>query len=260
MSREPLAFSIGAVRYTVSFGKAPVSPGYGVRFASATSARSFFEQIAESPANRQAFTLLVTTLFSGGAHVSTARLFGSLATKVLTGELRVRREPPAGPSASPPRATTPPTQPAESWRPTPSSLTLDEITRIVRDNNKSGLSDDLIICLAYKESTLNPGVKNAAGSSATGLMQITKAAVTDVNSNFKALGANFTHADMTDPVKNIQCGTWYLKLRVKWKKGSVSAGLAGYGTGDKYAASILKCEQCRKQKPGSIDCLKATHS
>lgn len=129
---------------------------------------------------------------------------------------------------------------------------------MVRENNKSGLSDELIVCLAYKESTFNPAVKNK-GSSATGLMQITKAAVIDVNTNFGSHGANFTHADMTDPVKNIQCGSWYLKLRVKWAKGDVAKGLAGYGTGSAYAASLLKCETCRKQKPDSIDCLKATH-
>jgi soluble lytic murein transglycosylase-like protein len=258
MIGEPLSFTDGAVRYTVALGKAPHTPGTGVRFTSATAARSFFERVAANPANRQAFAFLVQALFVGGVQVSMGRLLGTLAAKAVTGDLHVRREPPAGPPAPPPRATAPAAPSRESWRPTSASLSLDEITRIVRENNNSGLSDDLIICLAYKESTFNATVKNV-GSTATGLMQITKAAVTDVNTNYKALGANFSHADMTDAVKNVQCGTWYLKLRVKWKKGDVSAGLAGYGTGDAYAASILKCEQCRTAKTDSIECLKSTH-
>jgi hypothetical protein len=259
MTGEPLAFTDGAARYTVVLGKAPRTPGTGVRFSNATAARTFFERVAGIPANRQAFGLLVQSLSLGGTQLSMPRLLGTLASKALTGDLHVRREPPAGPPAPPPPATAPLAPPKESWRPKSNSLSLDEIAEIVKANNNSGLSDELIICLAYKESTFVPTVKNA-GSSATGLMQITKAAVTDVNTNYKALGANFSHADMTDPVKNIQCGTWYLKLRVKWKKGDVSAGLAGYGTGAAYAASILKCEQCRKGTKDGIECLKSTHS
>jgi hypothetical protein len=82
----------------------------------------------------------------------------------------------------------------------------------------------------------------------------------DVNKNFKAFGASFQRSDMKDAVKNIQCGTYYLRLRLKRVKNDVKRALAGYGEGPTYADSILNCEKCVQQKgKTNLPCLEATH-
>jgi len=126
------------------------------------------------------------------------------------------------------------------------ALSYEKIKEFVKNNNLSGLSDELIICLIYKESTFDPSVKNKK-SSATGLMQVTTGAATD---------AGYKGKDMYDPTTNIQAGSKYLKLRIKWVKGNTQTGLEGYGTGPGYAAGILDCEKCLKENPcKQDDCL-----
>ena len=71
-------------------------------------------------------------------------------------------------------------------------------------------------------------------------MQITKGVVTDVNKVYKT---SFNHDEMTDASKNIQCGTYYLDLRIKWAKDKTK-GIEGFGTGNGYAKSIFECEAC----------------
>lgn len=122
------------------------------------------------------------------------------------------------------------------------ALTYDEIKKIVKDNNRSKiLSDEFIICLAWKESGFKSSIKNEK-STATGLMQITRGVIIDVNKNFKT---SFAHSEMSEPEKNIQCGTYYLDLRIKWAKKE-KAGIEGFGTGKGYADKLYKCEECLK--------------
>jgi len=54
---------------------------------------------------------------------------------------------------------------------------------------------------------------------------------------------------MKDPAKNIQCGSYYLGLRIKRVKDDATAGLNGFGTGPGYADNILTCETCLKKAP-----------
>ena len=118
-------------------------------------------------------------------------------------------------------------------------MTYDEIKTLVASNNKSKLfSDQFVICLIWKETNFNPSVKNSE-SSATGLMQITKAAVTMVNS-CTPKGVHFEHADMLDAATNVQCGTYYLDI-AKTKLAGVDTS---YGTGPGYSKSIEACEAC----------------
>lgn len=136
--------------------------------------------------------------------------------------------------------------------------TYEEIKKLVAANNKSRVSDELLICLIWKESGFDPDTKNKK-SSATGLMQVTKGAVEEVNKDTPK-GVHYEHGDMTDPVKNIQCGSYYLELRIKWAKGNFKDGMNGYGTGAGYADNILLCEECLKKgaaKPGP--CLEKIH-
>lgn len=114
----------------------------------------------------------------------------------------------------------------------------------VAANNKSGQSDELIIAQAYKESRFDPSAKNSK-SSATGLLQMTKGAVAEVNRVNKT---SYAHADMTNAAQNIEVGTQYLKICIDRKK-SVSAGLDYYGTGPGYSTKILDAEKALKAHP-----------
>ncbi|OYV02264.1 MAG: hypothetical protein CFE45_01120 [Burkholderiales bacterium PBB5] len=120
-------------------------------------------------------------------------------------------------------------------------VTHDEIKKLVKDNNQSkDFSDEFVICLIWKESGFDPDVANS-GSTATGLMQMTKGAVAMVNQCTPA-GVHFEHSEMTDAVKNIQCGTLYLDI-AKNKLGGVDLS---FGTGKGYSKSIVACETCLK--------------
>jgi hypothetical protein len=136
--------------------------------------------------------------------------------------------------------------------------TYAQIKVLVKNHNKSKkLSDDFIVCLIWKESTFDDALKNSK-SSALGLMQVTTDAVTDVNKNTPK-GVHYTHADMTDPAKNIECGTYYLDLRIKWAH-DVTKGVEGYGTGKGYAKNIFTCEGCMKGgKSNHQHCLDQIH-
>ena len=119
-------------------------------------------------------------------------------------------------------------------------LTYQEMKKLVHDNNKSKQSDYLIIAQAYKESRFFPGRKtNSKYSSAAGLLQMTKTAVSEVNRVDKT---SYKHSDMTNATKNIAAGTAYLQIRIDRAGGNVAKGLDGYGTGAGYSKSILQAE------------------
>ena len=124
--------------------------------------------------------------------------------------------------------------------------TYSDIKELIEKHNKSTqLSNEFVICQIWKESGFDDAAKNA-NSSATGLMQLTKAAVTDVNNKIAPPGVSYTHAEMTDAAKNIECGTYYLDLRITWAKNQIK-GIEGFGTGPGYAKSIFSCEDCMKK-------------
>lgn len=118
------------------------------------------------------------------------------------------------------------------------AYTFDEMAKLVKGNNKSKLfSDEFVICLIWKESGFRPTIKNQK-TSATGLMQLTVAAVKMVN-DCSPRGVHFEHSDMTDAEKNIQCGTYYLDI-AKTKLNGVDKS---FGTGAGYSKSICVCEK-----------------
>lgn len=145
-------------------------------------------------------------------------------------------------------------------KPKPKTLTEAQVRSHISGNNKSTVSEDLLVCLIWKESGFDPNDKSTAkNSSATGLMQMTKTAVGQVNKS-SPKGVHFTHAQMTDPAKNIDCGTRYLQIRIDWANGSTKDGLNGFGTGTGYADNILDCETCFAGKPANpTSCLTAIH-
>jgi hypothetical protein len=140
-----------------------------------------------------------------------------------------------------------------------SKLTAAQVTALITSNNKSSASTEVLLCLIWKESGFVPTVKNST-SSATGLMQMTKGAVKQVNESTPK-GVHFEHSEMTDAAKNIECGTYYVKIRMDWAGGDLKKGLEGFGTGAGYADKILTCESCVQATPAKTDeCLKAIHT
>ncbi len=118
-------------------------------------------------------------------------------------------------------------------------LSYNQVKGLVTENNLSGQSDEMIIAMAYKESTFNPDAESST-SSAIGLLGVTKGAAED---------AGYDYSTLSDPATNIQAGSSYLKLRIAWTNGDVSRGLAGYGTGSSYASSILQAENALQVNP-----------
>ncbi len=137
-------------------------------------------------------------------------------------------------------------------------LSLGDISNLVAKNNRSGQTNELIICMAYKESTFDPdadqpGFKN----SARGLLGVTDAAATDEGVDYE---------DLHDPATNISAGSDYLRKRIHRSHGNVYAGLLGYGTHHpSYPLSLLRCEKClithanAKDECKTKDCLEPLH-
>ena len=143
-------------------------------------------------------------------------------------------------------------------------LDFEAVKKLVKDNNKSKLvTDRLLLCLIWKESGFDTTVKNSS-SSATGLMQVTKDAIKDVNAQTPR-GVHFNHTEMTDCAKNIQAGSFYLDIRIGRVNGDVKRGIERYGTGSGYADNIMACETCLadqwdvKSADQQTSCLFAIH-
>ncbi|MBI4685852.1 MAG: transglycosylase SLT domain-containing protein [Nitrospirae bacterium] len=134
-----------------------------------------------------------------------------------------------------------------------SPLAYAEIVKIVTANNLSGQSNEIIICIAFMESSFNPIAMNPRDkSTAWSLMGLTVAATKDVNVDY------FT---LDNPVTSIKAGSQYLKKQIKdYHYGNVVEGLSNYGEGPAYAAKILECEKCLKDSPcDSKKCLNQLH-
>ncbi len=116
-----------------------------------------------------------------------------------------------------------------------SPLGYTDIANLVAKNNKSGQSNELIICMAFKESSFDPDAMQTAPNTARGLLGVTVLATDQVDADYDTLG---------DPAANIAAGSTYLAWRIHLNPGNVRNGLWGYGTGRAYADSLLKCEKC----------------
>lgn len=137
---------------------------------------------------------------------------------------------------------------------------------LVNANNKSkNFSSELLLCLIWQESAFKAKEKGK-GSSARGLMQITKPAVQDVNRNTPK-GVHFTYEEMTDPAKNIQAATYYLDLL--WNRGGKEDAVKtlqlyrGISSNKTYSAMLTTCETCTKGSTTHAEisvCLCAEHT
>jgi RHS repeat-associated protein len=136
-------------------------------------------------------------------------------------------------------------------------LSYDQIAAIVAANNRSGQSNELIICMAYKESSFDTDASLPGNQSARGLLGVTDPAARDEGVDYD---------NPSDPATNISTGSDYLNNRIRRRHGNVAAGLAGYGTGRRYANSLLNCEKCLITRAGeksdckTKDCLEPMHA
>jgi len=139
-------------------------------------------------------------------------------------------------------------------------LSLDDIANLVAKNNRSGQTNELIICVAYKESTFDPDAMQSGSNSARGLLGVTDLGATD---------AGFRWEDLGDPALNIQAGSTELGIRIHRNHGNIANGLISYGTHHRsYANSLLKCETClitheqvkAKDECKTKDCLEPLHA
>jgi RHS repeat-associated protein len=129
-------------------------------------------------------------------------------------------------------------------------LTYTGVYGLVSQYNYSGVSDNIIICQCWKESSFDT-LATGAGTTARGLLQITKGAAQD---------AGYNYDDLFNASTNIKAGTTYLGIRIRWAGGSLMGGLNGYGTGTGYADNILKCAECLDDACGDpYQCLQLIH-
>jgi len=142
-------------------------------------------------------------------------------------------------------------------------MSMAELVDAVHRNNRSGLSDEFIICLIRNESTMNEnagaGSSPAGGigggrspSAHQGLMQMGKMAVETVRGaygNNKGLeGMSFEGGSMLNPSMNIQAGTLYIKILLNQHRGESIENIINnrYGpqNDSNYYNKIKKCEEC----------------
>ena len=93
-----------------------------------------------------------------------------------------------------------------------------------------GLEPALIKAVIWQESRFRPYVRGRAGE--IGLMQVREDAAFEW-ADFEKI-QNFNHEEITDPQKNIMCGTFYLAKVMKRYKGTdnpIPYALADYNAG-----------------------------
>jgi hypothetical protein len=139
-------------------------------------------------------------------------------------------------------------------------LTLEEVRKLVKENNKSKQPDELIICQMYKESDFYPCAKSTK-STASGLMGLTVTAVMDIIGQNKGetkeqwrVRAREVHKGLSKE-ENIQYATKYLQIRIERAGGDLETGMNGYGTGAGYSTDIRACTDCMKKGGVSATCL-----
>jgi soluble lytic murein transglycosylase len=117
---------------------------------------------------------------------------------------------------------------ADRWRRARIESSQDK--NIVAAARKHGIDPALIKAVIWRESRFEPHARGSKGE--TGLMQIME--ITGLEWAGETRTAMFSESVLLDPVKNIDCGTWYLrKLLRRYTKtdNPVPYALADYNAG-----------------------------
>jgi len=151
-----------------------------------------------------------------------------------------------------------------------------EIEKLIAENNRSSVDNNVVVCQVLKESTFNAKAKSKSG--AKGLMQLTTSATKQVFAN-RAVAANNgkpisdkakakefekgvdaqNSSTIYDEPTNTQYGTEFLDYTTKRNNGDVRKGLEDYNgesTKAQYADKILKCAERLNKCPGSMPTIK----
>ncbi|WP_322047408.1 transglycosylase SLT domain-containing protein [Paraburkholderia sp. J67] len=154
------------------------------------------------------------------------------------------------------------------------SARLREIREIVKANNHSTLSDDLIVCQVYMESRFDAQA-STSGSTAKGLMQMTATATKQVYKErlkkdlghtpsdkqsqeaFHDAAAFHSTPQIFDEATNIQLGTEYMQYWVE-KNSTVEDAYKGYRglSNGIYYQKINACATKLKDDPDSMQPLR----
>lgn len=137
---------------------------------------------------------------------------------------------------------------------------------LVKRYNKSGLSDALILCMAWNESNFDP--IRGANNFGRGLLGLSSIATDQVN-----LGYDYTvynYDSWSDPSFNIEVATQFLRYVYNQREHqNLERALRKYGTGASYPApKIIDCENCLKDQDARSNvqcsnpytCLKRIHN
>jgi soluble lytic murein transglycosylase-like protein len=164
--------------------------------------------------------------------------------------------------------TTPATVPVDD------SARLREIRQLVKANNKSTLDDNLVICQIYMESRFDSNA-SPGGSTAKGLMQMTKGAVQQVykyraqktlghmpsdaqtHQLFAEAAAVHSSSQLTDDATNIGLGTEYMQYWIE-KAHSVDGAYKLYRglSNGIYYQKIKGCADKLRADPESMQSLR----
>lgn len=128
------------------------------------------------------------------------------------------------------------------------ALPYDDVERVVKSNNHSSLSNELIICMLWNESNFNPRAGGGRRGRGNGLAGVTRVAMRQVNIN---LGRQaYQYSGWSSPAWSVDVGTRYLAWVLdRPSVNDVAAALRRYGTGATYPApQILECEKCLKEQ------------
>lgn len=88
------------------------------------------------------------------------------------------------------------------------ALPYDDVERVVKNNNHTGLANELIICLLWNESNFNARAGGGRRGRGNGLAGVTRIAMRQVNIN---LGRQaYSYSGWSDPGWSADVGTRYL--------------------------------------------------
>lgn len=111
-----------------------------------------------------------------------------------------------------------------------------------------GLKPSLLKAMSIEETTLGKSMTNAAGSTAAGLLQITKPTIDTLNANLPA-GTHYDYSKLaSDPTLSVKAVAHYIKLFLMDKKGLKDRAsiLKAYKTGPDAANYVARVEAFKK--------------
>jgi RHS repeat-associated protein len=137
-------------------------------------------------------------------------------------------------------------------------LKLEEMQKLIKENNFSGQSDELILAQIWMESSFDPQTWGAG--TITGLMQVSEGAGIDVKYPYEDFTSDPDQYDLNSNAQNIQAGTLYLENRINLRDGDVEKGLTLYrGKNTAYAKKILEAEKALKATKDPCEIWKILH-